>query len=1176
MTARQELEQAIAVLESHRDILEIDVVDTAVAALRDRLLTLNTEIPHDLQQNSVVLTADLSGFTAMSELMDAEEVRDTINAVWQKLDTVVTAWGGQIDQHIGDGVNALFPVSSDLANAAERATLAALDMQLELELFYQDKTRQGATSPLKSTRSEFNLRMRIGIHTGPVIFGKVGSSIQYTAVGDTVSIANQLEQAAPIGGILISEAVFNHIQHNFVTKPAASLLLDDVNRHMPVYVVHNPKRFIFQDVDREVLPHETRFIGRNESLERLQFGLETTVESSSAQVMAIIAEAGVGKSRLRMEFEKLLALQPVPIRLFKGGAKRRTTHAPYGAIRRLFENFFDIDQRSSPQAARAKLVDGICSILADDDVHARERAHFMGHLLGFDFADSAYLKNFKHGPRRIREYAFQDVALFFTAVTAEAPVVLLLENMDAADEGSIALLDYLAQACAERPLFIICLARPTLLTQWPACQLYLSNQAQTHTQLNLSPLTSIDSRHLIASQLQNIPRPPIRLIDLLAEAAAGNPFLISELIESLSMIGAIIKGSKQWRVQLGHLNELRGQLTLAWLLQKQLQQLLPLEQAILQKAAVIGESFGDTAVTDLVCADDSLISRQQVRATLRSLEQQGLIKPRITTSLPNSREYNFRHEPLRKAAYAATPETQRQNAHAQFADWLGTYHNPLPPEMLVVIASHLEQANNKIEAANWYGRAADHARKNFLPETAIHYYQQALNLLPTAAAHISQRLQLSNGLGATLRQQGRFDQAIDVFTEIRAIALEIGDKNAAARAFRSLFIIQNFQGAHLEALAAAEQAEQVARANNAPAELAAALAAKGWAYTYLGDLRQALTCGKQALAVSAKIAAQRETAYGQALIGIIGRILRQHDQAQSAANKALALFREIGDRVWEGLMLRNLGSIAFSQNDYDTAAKQWEQSLRLFQNIDDGFGAMLCLRDMGQLAQAQNDFATAETQLEKALIWAEKSGNAPFRITAAADLGRLHLAQLSHAETVEAQGEHLRQARLWLERGQQLTEQDSVALPRAIIQIEMARLLLAEQTPEKAFTQIRSVVLTAQADDFLKQSVLAQQTCAIAWREMAVISAQLPDELPINIDGQAYDVAASFSQSVQRLTKLGDRAKQENARSIFAWAVYELREGNHQKGESLWQKAREIYTQLGLTQEVAKMERFTL
>ncbi len=1177
MTARQELEQAIAVLESHRDILELDVVDTAVAALRDRLLSITAEIPLDFQQNSIVLTADLSGFTAMSELMDAEEVRDTINAVWEKLDSVITAWGGQIDQHIGDGVNALFPVSSDLADAAERATLAALDMQLELKLFYQERARRENASPSKSTRANLDLRMRIGIHAGPVIFGKVGSSVQYTAVGDTVSIANQLEQAAPVGGILVSDSVFDHIQHDFVTKPAASLLLDDVNRHMPVHVVHDAKRFIFQDVDREILSQKTRLIGRSDVLERLQYGLETAVESSSVQVIAVMAEAGIGKSRLRMEFEKLLALQPVPVRLFKGEAEQNATNAPYGAIRRLFENFFDIDQRSSPQVARAKLVEGICSILSDDDVHARERAHFMGHLLGFDFADSAYLKNFKHGPHRIREYAFQDIAQFFTAVTVNAPAVILLENMDAADEGSIALVDYLAQACAKRPLLIICLSRPNLLTKWPACQLYLSTQAQTHTQLNLSPLSPIDSRHLIASQLQNIPRPPLRLIDLLAEAAAGNPFLISELIESLSQIGAIIKGTKQWRVQLGPLNELRGQLTLDWLLEKQLQQLEPLEQTILHHAAVIGEPFGDTAVADLIRANDSAISHRQIRAALRKLEQQGLIKPRLTASDSNSREYNFRHAPLRQAAYAAFPETQRQTAHAQIAAWLHVHYTPLPPTLLTVIANHMEQAGNHVEAANWHGRAADHARQKFLPETAIQHYRQALRLLPSTAAYTTQQLQLNEGLGATLRQQARFNQAIPVLATMRAVALEIGDTAAAGRAFRNLFIIQNFQGAHQDALATAEHAEQIARANNAPADLAAALAAKGWAYTYLGDLRQALTCGKQALAISAKIAAQRETAYSHALTAVIGRILRQYDQAQSAADKALTLFREIGDRVWEGLMLRNSGRIAFAQHDYDTAVERWEQSFRLFRNIDDGFGAMLCLRDMSQASQVKNDFATAENQLEQALIWAEKSGNAPFQITAAADLGRLHLAQLVNTETTEAQDKHLRHARLWLERGWQLAEQDSTPLPRVIVKIEMARLLLAEQTPGKALAQIRNAVIDAQAEEFLRQGVLAQQTCAIAWRELAVISSQLPPaELPININGQPYDIAASFSQSVQKLAQLGDRAKQETARSIFAWAVYELRQGNHQKGENLWQKAREIYTQLGLTQEVAKMERFTL
>ena len=171
MTVRLEVENALAVLENHRDILDPEVVETAMAALRDKLITLQSIPTPDSQRQMAVLVADLSGFTAMSEMMDAEEVRDTINAIWQKLDSVITAWGGQIDQHIGDAVVVV---------------LSAMDMQQELAHFNPKQQGEDHTNQLNRLSSDLELQMRIGIHFGPVMFGKVGSSLQYTAVGDTI------------------------------------------------------------------------------------------------------------------------------------------------------------------------------------------------------------------------------------------------------------------------------------------------------------------------------------------------------------------------------------------------------------------------------------------------------------------------------------------------------------------------------------------------------------------------------------------------------------------------------------------------------------------------------------------------------------------------------------------------------------------------------------------------------------------------------------------------------------------------------------------------------------------------------------------------------------------------------------------------------------------------------
>ncbi|MCB9418547.1 MAG: tetratricopeptide repeat protein [Ardenticatenaceae bacterium] len=1177
MTIRQEIEQALAVIENHRDILDPEVVETAVAALQDKLLALQSVSPPEIQKRMAVLVADLSGFTAMSEMMDAEDVRDTINAIWQKLDGVITAWGGQIDQHIGDAVVALFAVKSNLADCVERAVLSALDMQRELAQFNEKQQKDGHTGRLIRLRTNLDLRMRIGIHLGPVVFGKVGSSLQYTAVGDTISITNLLEQAAPVGGILISDAIYDQIHQNFETRPVPPISVPSEAEHIPAHAVHQEKQHMLQNIEREISPHETRFVGRTTELEHLQFALEEVLESGAAMVVTVSGETGIGKTRLRQEFEKFLAIQPTPIHLFKGQAETEIASGDYAVMHCTFANFFDIHPRSSQRVAQTKLVEGVLNILSTDDIHARERAHFIGHLLGFNLDQSPYLQNFKHDARRVREYAFQDLALFFAAVSEDRPTVVLLDDMERADSGSFEVVEYLVDVCRERPLLIVCFGEKQLLEKWTTLRLHRAIQPERYRHIDLSPLSLIDNRHLIADCLQNIPRLPQRLTDLLAEAADGNPFLITELIEMLGDIGVIIKGSQQWRVQMSPLNDLRGKLNLIWLIDKHLERSNPLEKEILQKAAIIGEMFWQSTITAFFANENNTVTDRQIRAALYNLEQQELITRQWPSIFPKTNEYRFRHRKIQQTIYHTIPQAERQTLHAQCAVWLLDQQATHLPHIFDAIAAHLEKAGDAVAASNWYGRAADQASHNYTPNTAIQLYQQALTLLPQTEQYTSRRNQLAEGLGQVLRQQSRFDAAITLYGQLYRQSVDAQDMDTAVRAFRSLFIICNFQGEHHAALKTAQEVEKIARSRNNAQELAIALVAQSWAYTYLGKMQQALAISKKALNISINADAKRETAYCHALIGTIARYLHQFDQAQKATKTAIALFREIGDRPWRVLMLHSLGRIAWMQQDFAQAERHFSQGLRMARDMGDPFGAIRNLHGLSALAQKQHDYEQAEHYAQQTLIWAEKSGNLRFKVLAAIDLSQIHLTQQEVLETAVAQTEQRRLARYWLEQAQEEAQQIRQPLPYAIWQIEMARLLLAEQKPAPALTQILSALQLIREQNIEALGFSAQKTVAIAWRELANITAQLPPtSLPIFIENQPYQVADCYQKSLQIFSKIKNGAKIEAARTLFAWAVYEIRADHHERGELLWQRAHEMYTQLGLTDEIAKMERFAL
>jgi class 3 adenylate cyclase len=211
---RKKLEQAITHLEAQRAVLGDDVVEVALAPLRQRLATLKAQESGVHQRKQVsVLFADLSGFTTMSEGMDAEDLSEMMNALWHRLDAVITTHGGRIDKHFGDGVMALWGAEAAREDDPEQAIRAALEMLAEVARFRA--SNEGSEVAPKRQK----IALRVGIHTGPVIVGEVATTHEFTAIGDTVNLASRLEQAAPVGGVLISHDTYQHVRGLFEAEP---------------------------------------------------------------------------------------------------------------------------------------------------------------------------------------------------------------------------------------------------------------------------------------------------------------------------------------------------------------------------------------------------------------------------------------------------------------------------------------------------------------------------------------------------------------------------------------------------------------------------------------------------------------------------------------------------------------------------------------------------------------------------------------------------------------------------------------------------------------------------------------------------------------------------------------------------------------------------------------------
>ncbi|HMA33371.1 MAG TPA: adenylate/guanylate cyclase domain-containing protein [Chloroflexia bacterium] len=1113
MTEREQLEHAIATLEAQRGVLGDAVAELALTPLRQRLAAVQaagsgaSAGPAEQRKQVTVLFADVSGFTAMSESLDPEEVLETMNALWQQLDGAITTHGGTIDKHIGDAVMALFGAPTAHEDDPERAIRAALAMQAELLQFAEERSHPAAQGP--------NPQMRIGIHTGPVLLGAVGSTAEYTAMGDTVNVASRLEQAAPVGSILISHDTYRHVRGLFVLHALEPVNAKGKSEPIGVYLVESARSRVFRLTGRGVEGIDTRMVGRTRELATLQAIYGDVTERAQARVVTVNGEAGVGKSRLLTEFSAWVDLRPEEVWFFQARADPQMTNLPYRLVRDLLASRFEIQDSDRASVAREKLVAGITSFMGPEI--SAGAAPFIGQLLGFDFSASPDLHGILGDARQIRARAFAYFTHFIAAVARDhgGPAVLYLEDIHWADDNSLDLVDYLARECRQIPLLIVAVTRPVLLERRPAW----GEGWPSHTAIQVDPLSPDDSRALVLEILRRIPTIPAALCDLVVARAAGNPFYAEELIKMLIDDGVIVPGVEHWQVAPGRLATVRVPATLTGVLQARVDGLPALERETLQRASVVGQVFWDQALERLrlVGGETAAESTGATRAALAALRSKELIFSQEPSSFAGSQEYIFKHAMLRDVVYESVLKRQRRAYHAEVAAWLVERSGERVAQYAGLIGGHYEHAEERLSAGEWYARAGQQAQETNAPHAAIGYYRQALALLPATAEYAARRLAAYEGLGEMLRWQARYGEAAAAYATMRAAAEAAGDRVAQARSWRRVFWLHERQGDYPTALECAWQAEDLARAAGGLAgqvELASALYIKGWGFYRLGDGEAALALGEQALSLATALDARREIGNSLSLLANVHDMQGQYEQAVLYREQALALARELGDRERMASLAGNIGENARLRGDYARAIAVYEEALLLAREIHNRELEMFLSCNLGAARVGRRDYAAAEVELRQAIRLAEAAGERPI---GAAAYGQLAMALLGQGQLEAA----LATGRQALELGQAIEQQECIGL---------------------------------------------------AWRALGQVAAG--QGAPVAVAGRPgraprpYEAAACFAQSLRVFTRTAMEG--ERARTLRIWAGYELRHGDRARGVTMWQEARATFTRLGMHEEAER------
>ena len=906
-------------LKSMTQTISVDQLAKLAAAKSDRE-TPSTGTPSDQQRQMTALALDVKDLTAIlyESGADAERVRGTVNALWTSFGEIAKENGGVIHSRTDDAGLILWGRDRAREDDPENAIRAALAMR--------DRTRAESRKVLGASwepTEESPLPFVAGITTGPVLLERESNSGSYTASGAPITLAARLREAAPPGGILAAHETFTLVRGVFNFLQQDALRVRGRKDPLEVYLVTTAKPRAFRLRAMGIEGVETRMIGREIELRLLQEAMSLTLEDGETQVVTVVGEAGVGKSRLLYEFNSWIDLQEQVVWFFEARGTQPSMLQPYSLARDLFSFRFRILDSDPLAQVHEKFVKGVAEFLG----HGSERkAQFIGQLVGFDFTGVPEVAAAIQDGEAFRRTAQGYLGEFFTTASQTNPVMLLIEDIHWADDRSLDLINNLVRDNTDLPLFVLCMARPSLYErrpQWGEGQRF-------HERIQLEPLSQLSSRRLVRELLKHVPEVPTALRDLVVDRADGNPFYIEELIKALIDDRVIVKGDPSWSVDTTRLSTVRIPATLTGVLQARLDTLPPPLYQLLQRASVIGRIFWDAAAIRLSEATAGL-DRNEVQAMLEDLRNREMILQREESGFAGTVEYVFRHAILRDVTYETVIPRQRRAFHKLVGDWLLEIGGERANENMLLVAEHYGRAEEVSLAAAQLAKVGERAILLATYDEAATVLQRAREML-TAPEYTEQRLGIELSLGDIESIRGSYAKATAIYNSALEEARAIGSQRLQAQVLGMLGRVSMWQMEFPKSLQYLDEAVAISRTLGDDALLIFNLRQIGNSLVQ-SNPPESIRHLEESTAIARRIGDRRNEASALNSLGIATFVAGRPEEARDVYRRALEAHRAIGDRLGEGMVLGNMGILDTATGNLDTAERLTKECIAIAKDI---------------------------------------------------------------------------------------------------------------------------------------------------------------------------------------------------------------------------------------------------
>ena len=740
----------------------------------ENVLTATGELVGERKQVSV-LFADITGSLALISGQDPESAQAILNPVIEQMIEAVHRYEGTVNRILGDGIMAIFGAPLAHEDHAVRACSAALMMQDSVAKLV-DRNNQPLPAPLK---------IRIGLNSGEVVICAISNELdmEYTVVGETVHMAARMEQMAQPGSILTTKKTVRLVEDYVMARSLGPLPIKGLAETEEVYelIGAGPARTRLQAATIRGL---TQFVGREAELDELR-RVQQLVDTGSGQSVAIIGDAGIGKSRLVYEFAHArrmpgllgwLVLESTSL-----SHERATSYLP---VIELLKSYFGVQDRDDLHEIRRKLVQKTLAL----DERLEPILPALLALLDIPVDDQSW-----HAldPAQRRRRNIEAVKALLLREARKQPVLLIFEDLHWVDSETRELLDALVSTIASACLMLLVSYRPGYQHDW--------GSKENYRQLRLNALPTRDTGYLLTALLGEDPAlVPLKQFLI---ARGGNPFFIEETVRSLVETRYLAGERGHYRL-MSPTGTIQVPPTVQAILAARIDRLLPGDKNLLQIASVVGREIPFAVLRYLT--DDALGD------ALDRLQAAGFL---YETGFFPDVEYSFVHALTHEVTYDGLLRTRRRALHARLVNTIETLYRDRIGEHIERLAQHAVRGELPDKAVRYLRQAGLKALSRSALENGRGWFEQALGILeklPESKENIELAIDIRFDLRNALHPVGQLEKCLGHLQKVQALSTQLGDKRRLGQASSFLCQYYRLMGELEPAIEAGERAMAIA------------------------------------------------------------------------------------------------------------------------------------------------------------------------------------------------------------------------------------------------------------------------------------------------------------------------------------------------------------------------------